>query len=169
MNRSIVCAMLLLGFLSLSMQPSLAAEDNSKEAEESQKVTGKESEAHKKDESEQSRETFTVSSGPLKIEESLDGRFVATERAEISLWPESWSDFKIKDVVEHGAEVQKGETLFQFEDKDLNKAIADLDLELHLGELKINRMEQAASSPRAFPQANPGKCGRSFETGQGGL
>jgi len=93
-------------------------------------------------ESKGDRKTFEVEAKPLKIEESLDGMFVAEKAEEISLTPEEWSTFKIEEVVAHGTKVKEGETLIKFEDKDLLEAIADLDLELHLSEQRIRKAEQ---------------------------
>lgn len=130
------------------MLQSLPADEDSKSAtnakSDSQDVTESASspEKQKDERKDKSRQTHTVRPRSLKIEASLDGYFVPSKVEEISLWPQSWSEFKIKEIVPHGTHVQKGETLLKFEDDEINKTIADLELDLHLGELRINRSEQ---------------------------
>ncbi|TWU30283.1 efflux RND transporter periplasmic adaptor subunit [Bythopirellula polymerisocia] len=140
MTRSLFLFLLAFGIVSLGAIQNLQAVEG--DSADSQKGTKSASTLPGSKQKDVSRKTYTVSPRPLRIEESVEGHLVATEMAEISVWPESWSDFKIKEVVPHGAHVQKGETLLQFDDKHLNKAIADLELDLNLGELRINRAEQ---------------------------
>lgn len=88
------------------------------------------------------RKTFEVRPQPIKIEETLEGMFVAETMKGITLQPEQWSTFKIEEVVDHGTKVQEGETLIKFDSQNLLEAIADLELELHLSEQKIMRAEE---------------------------
>ena len=150
MTRSTLYSLFVLGLFSLCMLPNLYAKDAAKNGHNGVKQSQKgaepkgklEKHTKGKEKNEETRETYTVHTQPLEIEQTLEGYFVATEMAEISLWPESWSDFKITNIVAHGAEVQQGEVILQFEDQGLNKAITDLDLDLHLSELKIDRFEE---------------------------
>jgi HlyD family secretion protein len=89
-----------------------------------------------------SRKTFEVLPKPIKIEETLEGMFVAETMQGISLQPEEWSTFKIEEVIAPGTKVQEGETIIEFDHQDLLEAIADLELELHLSEQKIMRAEE---------------------------
>jgi hypothetical protein len=88
------------------------------------------------------RKTHKVEPKRLKVEVSLDGVFVASETTEVPLRPEAWTSFEIEEVVEHGQKVREGQTLIKFDDEDLNKAIADLELEQRIGELAIRQAEE---------------------------
>ncbi len=87
------------------------------------------------------RKTHKVEPKRLKVDVSLDGVFVAREMTEVPLRPESWSDYEIVEVVEHGKKVREGETLIKFDDEKLEEAIDDLELEQRLNELAIRKAE----------------------------
>lgn len=88
------------------------------------------------------RKSHKVEAKRLKVEVPLEGVFVASEATEVPLRPEAWTNFEIVEVAEHGQKVRAGETLIKFDDEDLSKAIADLELEQRLNELAIRRMEE---------------------------
>jgi multidrug resistance efflux pump len=88
------------------------------------------------------RKTHKVEPKRLKIAVTLDGTFVARTMEEVPLRPETWSDYEIVEVVEHGAKVRKGETLIKFDSEKINEAIADLELEQRLNELAILKAEE---------------------------
>lgn len=88
------------------------------------------------------RKTHTIEAKPLKVEVALTGGFIAKEAAEIALRPESWRSYEIKEVAPHGAKVSKGDLLFQFDPKDLEEAIKDLEIEQRLEELALIRTEE---------------------------
>ncbi len=87
------------------------------------------------------RKTHKVDTKRLKIDLPLDGTFVASKMTEVPFRPEAWSDYEIVEVAKLGAKVRKGETLFKFDDKKLNEAIADLELDQRLNELSILKAE----------------------------
>jgi multidrug resistance efflux pump len=88
------------------------------------------------------RKTYTVEPKRLKIDLALDGTFVASKMEDVWLRPEAWTDYEIVEVVEHGKNVRKGETLIKFDNEKLNEAIADLELEQRLNELAILKSEE---------------------------
>ncbi|QDU91774.1 Multidrug resistance protein MdtA [Pirellulimonas nuda] len=88
------------------------------------------------------RKTHTVAGKKMTVEVSVDGKFVANEGVEVELRPESWSSFEVKTVVPHGATVNKGDVLIRFDDKDLEEAIDDLEIEQRLAELSLIKTEQ---------------------------
>lgn len=94
------------------------------------------------EEKQKQRKTYEVVPKQLRIEESVSGSFISTESTEVALRPEEWSSFKIVEIVDHGAKVEKGETLIKFDDEDLENALAELEIELHLGELNLRRAEE---------------------------
>jgi multidrug efflux pump subunit AcrA (membrane-fusion protein) len=93
------------------------------------------------------KQTHTVEPQDLKVVTKVDGVFVASETAEVILRPEQWSDFEIVEIVSHGSHVAKGEVLVQFDAKKLDQQIAELEIELRLGELELMKAEQEL--PRA--------------------
>lgn len=86
--------------------------------------------------------TFKVEAKPLKIDAEAEGVFVAEETAEVSLRPETWAAFKVVEAVPHGKRVRKGDVLVKFDDKDIEKAIAEKSLELRAGELALLAAEE---------------------------
>lgn len=86
--------------------------------------------------------TFKVEAKPLKIDAEAEGVFVAEETAEVSLRPETWATFKVVEAVPHGKRVRKGDVLVKFDDKDIEKAIAEKSLELRAGELALLAAEE---------------------------
>jgi multidrug resistance efflux pump len=88
------------------------------------------------------RKTFKVEPKRLKIDLALDGVFVASKTTEVPFRPEAWTDYEIVEAADLGAKVHKGEVLFKFDDKKINEAISDLELEQRLSELAILRAEE---------------------------
>jgi hypothetical protein len=88
------------------------------------------------------RKTHKVEPKRLKISITLDGTFVARNMEEVPLRPETWTDYEIEEIVEHGANARKGETLIQFDSEKIDEAIADLELEQRLNELAILRADE---------------------------
>lgn len=126
-------------------ESSAESADKSAETKESGDDKKSASEDNKKGEKKapkKKRKTHTVEADRFRVEVELDGTFVARETTELALRPESWSSFKIEEVVDHGSQVHEGETLIRFDAQKLDEAIADLELDLHLGELAIRRAEQ---------------------------
>jgi multidrug resistance efflux pump len=88
------------------------------------------------------RKTHKLEPKRLKIDITLDGTFVARKMEEVALRPETWTNYEIEEVVEHGAKVRKGETLIEFDSEKIDEAIADLELEQRLNELAIMRADE---------------------------
>lgn len=82
-------------------------------------------------------ETFNVEAKEFKIEVESEGVFVAEETTEVALRPEVWAVFKVVEAVPHGQRVRKGDVLVKFDDKDIEKSIAEKSLELRTGELAL--------------------------------
>jgi HlyD family secretion protein len=87
-------------------------------------------------------ETLKVAAKPLKIDVEAEGVFVAAETTEVALRPETWSSFKVVEAVPHGTRVRRGDVLVKFDDKDIEKAIAEKSLELRTGELSLMAAEE---------------------------
>lgn len=119
-----------------------AKEDVKKTADDDdEKEEDKDKEAEKK-----KPETYKVEAKKFVLEMEVDGVFVADEMHEVVLRPEKWGSFEVVEAVDHGARVKKGDVLVQFDDEDLEQAIAEASLELRLGELEM--METEDQFPR---------------------
>jgi len=88
-------------------------------------------------------DTHTVKPELLKVEVSLSGNFEAQSVTEIVLRPEAWANFKVLKAVEHGAQVERGDSLVQFELEDIDEAIADQRSKLDLSKLAIQQSEKS--------------------------
>lgn len=87
-------------------------------------------------------ETFKVEAKAFKVDVEAEGVFVAEETAEVALRPEVWAAFKVVEAVPHGKRVRKGDVLVEFDEKDIDKAIAEKSLELRTGELALMAAEE---------------------------
>jgi len=123
---------------------SAAKQADKSAAKQAEKSTGKQAgkQAAKQAAAEKKRKTHKVDTKKLKIEVPLDGTFVARKMEEVTLRPEVWAGFEIKEIVEHGAKVHRGQVLVKFDDERINEAIDDLELEQRLNELAIRRAEE---------------------------
>ena len=119
-----------------------AKEEKSAEAKPAVKSEEKpaESKPTAKDESPKP-ETHTVKADMLKIDLELEGVFVAQKMTPVELRPESWSSFKVVEAIEHGAEVEKGDVLVEFETDKIDDAITDQETAQELAELSLKQAE----------------------------
>jgi len=83
---------------------------------------------------------------PIKIEAEIDVTFVAQEMQEVALRPETWSQFKVVEAVEHGVQVKKGDVLVRFDAEKIEKEIEEQSLTQRLSELSL--MQQEEEFPR---------------------
>ncbi len=88
------------------------------------------------------RKTATVEVKPVKVEVTADAVFVSEKMTEIALRPESWSGFKIEEIIPHGSNVSQGQLLVKFDGKKLDEEIASLELSQRLADLSIRKAEQ---------------------------
>ena len=88
-------------------------------------------------------ESVEVVVKPLKVFESFDGRFESTQMQEIKTDFESWSELEIKDVVDEGSVVTKGQVVIEFDPKKLDKAIAEAEFALRNSEFDFSDAELA--------------------------
>jgi HlyD family secretion protein len=119
-----------------------AAKEKDKAAKTEEKPAAKDEKKPAAKPEAKKRKTHKVETKRMKIDVPLDGVFVASKMTEVPLRPEAWAEFEIEDVVEHGAKVHKGEQLIKFDDKKINEAIQDLELDQRLSELMISRSEE---------------------------
>lgn len=117
-----------------------AAEEDSSDKEKT--PSDEEKPAEKKPAREKKPELHTVESKDLTIEVEAEGVFAATESEEVALRPDVWTAFKVKQAAAHGARVRKGDVLVEFDDTDIEKAIAERSLQLQSGEVKLMEAEE---------------------------
>lgn len=83
-------------------------------------------------------DTAVVERGPFEVVLEVKGSFEPADAAVVAAKPESWSQpLEILSVVPHGTRVNSGDPLVQFDPEPLDRAIADLKLDLALGEKSL--------------------------------
>ena len=112
-----------------------------KEADAEEKAEDEEAASEKKSEKPAAK-PYVVKRKPLKIEQELDGVFVAKQMHEVAIRPETWGRFVVAETVEHGTEVKKGDLLVRFDPEPLEDRLADEDIDLRLGELDLMLKEE---------------------------
>ena len=120
-----------------------------KETEKSATADDQESKSETKSEEPKKPEKpkpFTVESKPLKIEQKLEGIFVAENMEEVALRPDTWARYTVVEAVEHGAEVKKGDVLVRFDDEQIEERLAEETIDQRLSELALMQAEE--ESPR---------------------
>ena len=118
------------------------AADEKKETEKSADDKGKPKaeEAKKEDKP----KPFTVKQKPLKIEQTLEGIFVAADMEEVALRPDVWARYTVVEAVEHGKEVKKGDVLVKFDTEDIEERLAEETIDQRLSELALMQAEEEA-------------------------
>ena len=93
-------------------------------------------------------DTAVAERGPFEAAVSAKGAFEPVEYAVVEFRPESWAQpLEIKRVAPHGATVNAGDSLIEFDSEKLDRAIADLKVDLAVGDkaLEIVRKDVAAA------------------------
>ncbi len=123
-------------------------ESDAKEKSKDADKPAEEKEATKAEESKKKEKAkpFTVKSKPLKIEQTLEGIFVADDMREVALRPDTWARYTVVETVEHGAEVKKGDVLISFDDEKIEEQLAEETIDQRLSELAL--MQEEEESPR---------------------
>lgn len=106
--------------------------------------------------------THTVKKELLKIELSVNGVFEPKSMAEIVVRPQEWKILSVLKAVEHGATVDKGDLLVQFDLEKIDQAIADHRTNQRLSELTLKQTEETlqmleASTPLDLASAERAK------------
>jgi HlyD family secretion protein len=123
--------------------------DSDSNKEDSDKQDSEKPAAEKKTDDAKSEEAkkpkpFTVESKPLKIEQTLEGIFVASDMQEIPLRPDVWSRYTVVEAVPHGTEVKKGDVLVRFDTEDIDEKLAEDTIDQRLSELALMQAEEEA-------------------------
>lgn len=86
--------------------------------------------------------THTVCKSPIRIDVTLSGVFESAAMAEVLLRPEEWSQLVVVEAAPHGKRVRKGEILVTLERREIDEAIANLELELEIAALSSAQAEE---------------------------
>lgn len=121
-------------------------EDSDKQDSEKPAAEKKAGDAKSEDAKEEAKKPkpFTVESKPLKIEQTLEGIFVASDMEEVPLRPDVWTRYTVVDAVPHGSEVKKGDVLVRFDTEDIEERLAEETIDQRLSELALMQAEEEA-------------------------
>jgi multidrug resistance efflux pump len=126
--------------------PAESAEDEESKSESKESAAKKSDDSAEKSKAKKADEKkpddYKVAEKKLEVTVDLDGVFVAQESTEVALRPESWASFKVVEAVAHGATVRKGEVLVKFDDRDIEKSLADKSLDERLAEVALMEAEE---------------------------
>ena len=84
-----------------------------------------------------SSEEHEVAAAPFEKVLRVEASLLPTEPVSLSLDPEGWESFRIKEVLPHGAEVRKGQAVVVLETEDLDRRIQDDEEEAKLRKKKL--------------------------------
>jgi HlyD family secretion protein len=119
-------------------------QDSEKPAADEKKSEDTEAKSDEAKEEAKKPKPFTVESKPLKIEQTLEGIFVASEMEEVPLRPDVWSRYNVVEAVPHGTEVKKGDVLVRFDSEDIDEKLAEDTIDQRLSELALMQAEEEA-------------------------
>lgn len=105
--------------------------------------------------------TYTVKAGLIKVELALKGWFEPVTTSEVAFALKRWSTLKVRRVVEHGAEVRRGDVLIEFETDKIDQAIADQELAVKLAEIALKRAETSLQGLKEITSLNLAAAERS--------
>ena len=108
---------------------------------------------------------FKVEKAPFKSTVSLEGVFLPDKALPLKVDPKAWADFTIKELVEQGSPVKKGDPVVVIDTKAIDRQLADdadatsvRKAALTLGELALANLEkttpwQLETAERAYTRA----------------
>jgi HlyD family secretion protein len=87
----------------------------------------------------------TVKADLFEIEAKADGMFVPAQSATVTIDTKSWSDLIVKDIVEHGSDVKKGDVLISFDRDKIEEAIVAAEAQQLIDDLQLKVARQVAA------------------------
>jgi HlyD family secretion protein len=121
-----------------------ADDEESKETESEKSADDEEKPKSEKPKEKDSLKPFIVKEKALKIEQKLEGIFVASDMEEVALRPDVWSRYSVVGAVEHGKKVKKGDILVRFDTEDIEERLAEETIDQRLSELALMQAEEEA-------------------------
>ncbi|NOX56470.1 MAG: HlyD family efflux transporter periplasmic adaptor subunit [Planctomycetes bacterium] len=98
------------------------------------------------------KKLYTVRKEPLRKLVKLQGLFEAARMHPVSVHLKEWSSLEVVSAVPHGKFVKKGERLVVFDTSKIDKTIAELQIQVRLGELAYR---EAQENFKALQQSLP--------------
>ncbi|MEM1084061.1 MAG: hypothetical protein AAGI48_08040 [Verrucomicrobiota bacterium] len=84
---------------------------------------------------------MTVESGPFRVEHQFNAIALPTEPALVALKAESWGEYVVESIVDHGSEVKQGDVLVAFERESYDRRLEDLERSLSQKKLALASAE----------------------------
>jgi multidrug resistance efflux pump len=94
--------------------------------------------------------THTIKPELFKVEVSLKGNFESESMDEITIRPEAWTALKVAKAAAHGATVERGDVLVEFEVDDVDKAIDAQRRKVELAELTLKLAQENLKAMEAL-------------------
>lgn len=92
---------------------------------------------------------LTIEKKPFRLEQTFTAQVVPAEPQVLTLEPESWQEFKIARIADHGTPVKAGEVVVAFERRDydhrlneLKRSVAKKELELATRQLDFEKLKE---------------------------
>lgn len=85
--------------------------------------------------------THKVKAEHFKIDVEVEGVVESASMQEISVDTESWTDLKIKKVIEEGSSVSQGDTILWFETESIDKSLEEKKYALQLSKYGLQELE----------------------------
>ena len=126
-------AALLVAVLLAATLPSAAAQEAAKKPDEAKPDAGA---------------TVTAEKGRFEVTLEAKGAFEPVDSVVVQLKPDQWTQaLEVVRVLPHGARVNAGDAIVEFDTEKLDRAIADLEIDLAIGEktLEIARRDLPVS------------------------
>ena len=128
-----------------------AEEEAAGEVDEEKRDVEENAASQEEDDSEEAEAEKSADKESDAKEVKLRCHFVSKREERTILRPLEWKSFPIKSVVEHGAEVQRGDTVISFDSRQLDAAIEDLENEIAQAKISV---EQAENSLDVLQRSN---------------
>ncbi len=132
---------LLLVAIALSLPPSYLLGQDKAAAKESASTPDDKASDEKADEkkADEKKKIATVEAKikPIIVYESFDGVFESTRTHEVETDFETWTDLKIKSVVEEGSAVSAGQELLQLDTESIEKAVTEAQFAVRNSEFDL--------------------------------
>jgi hypothetical protein len=94
-------------------------------------------------------EDYEVKAQTFEQSITLEGLAVPSRGVEIEIQPQTWADFIVEKVVEHGTSVKKGDVLISLKSEKIDDFISVQELEAKLNEVKLAKLQQEVEELKA--------------------
>ncbi len=95
---------------------------------------------------------ITIKTAPFRIEQTFTATAIPRDPTLISLDVDSWKEFKIETILEHGSVVKKGDVLFSFERESYDNKLADQTRDVEIKRIAVQTAEKELIKLKADTQ-----------------